>query len=380
MRASILAATLALPAAAQGATASIAPFGQAADGAVRLITLANGHGMIVRFSTRGGAITAIEVPDRKGRIASVVLGRPDFAGWEKAASFNTVVGRYANRIGGGGFTLDGRFYPIAGANAHKVILHGGPNAFASRLWTAETFDRPDAAGAVMTYVSADGENGFPGELTVRMTYTLTETNVLRIDYRATTTRPTVVNLTNRTYFNLGGDESGPVYNQIMQVFAGKLTPTDADQIPTGELAAVNGTPFDFRRPTRIGDRVFSPDPQMMIGQGIDHNFVLDPAPAGALRTAVRLHDPESGRQMEVRTTEPGVQIYSGNHLDGTIVGAHGRTLRQSDGIAFETQHFPDSPNKPAFPPTVLRPGQVFQSTTEYAFSTDAAPFPEGPAR
>ncbi|MFD1611176.1 aldose epimerase family protein [Sphingomonas tabacisoli] len=380
MRTSILAATLAFPAAAHGATASIAPFGEAPDGAVRLITLANGHGMTVRFSTRGGAITAIEVSDRKGRIASVVLGRPDFAGWEKAGSFNTVVGRYANRIGGGGFTLDGRFYPIAGANAHKVILHGGPNAFASRMWTAETFERPDAAGAVMSYVSADGENGFPGALTVRMTYTLTESNVLRIDYRATTTKPTVVNLTNHTYFNLGGDESGPVYNQIMQVFASKVTPTDADQIPTGELLAVDGTPFDFRRPTRIGDRVFSPDPQMMIGQGIDHNFVLDPAPAGALRTAVRLQDPESGRQMEVRTTEPGVQIYSGNRLDGTIVGAHGRTLRQSDGIAFETQHFPDSPNKPAFPTTVLRPGQVFQSTTEYAFSTDATPFPEEPAR
>jgi aldose 1-epimerase len=358
------------------AEASRSPFGTSAAGeTVEIITLKNKGGMIVRFSTRGGAILEIGAPDRKGARNNVVLGHPDFAAWEKAGSFNTVVGRFANRIGGGGFTLDDVFYKLAGANPNNVVLHGGPGGFASRLFMTETFESPTAAGATMTYVSADGENGFPGELTLEMTYTLTEESVLRLDYVATTTKPTVVNLTNHTYFNIGGYDSGPVYDQVMQVFASRLTPTDAHQVPTGEIATVEGTPFDFRKPTRVGERIYSTDPQMLLARGIDHNFVLDRQPGGGLSVAARLTDPKSGRQMEVRTTEPGVQIYTSNFMNGAALGANGRTLRQGDAIAFETQHFPDSPNKPSFPTTVLRPGETFRSTTEYAFSTDATPFP-----
>jgi aldose 1-epimerase len=373
-----------LPAAAllvlAAASASAAPsakteqFGTAADGqVVQLITLHNDHGMTVRFSTRGGTIVAIETPDRAGKIANVVLGRPDFAAWEKSASFNSVIGRYANRIDKGGFTLDGTFYKLEANPATKVVLHGGSQGFGSRLWKAETFEKPDGAGAVLTYVSADGESGFPGEMRVRMTYTLTQNNVFRLDYEATTTKPTVVNLTNHTYFNIGGYDSGPVNEQLLQVFAGNFTPTDERLVPTGEIRSVAGTPLDFRRPTRIGDRLYSTDPQILIARGLDHNFVLDKG-TGPLTTAVRLRDPRSGRQLEVRTTEPGVQVYSANGFNGGMLGAGNRTLRQSDGIAFETEHFPDSPNHPNFPSTVLRPGQTFHSTSEWAFSTDRTPF------
>jgi aldose 1-epimerase len=362
---------------AEAASAQRAPFGIAADGqAVETITLRNDRGMSVRFSTRGGAIIAIEMPDRHGRVTNIVLGKPDFAAWEKAGAFNSVVGRYANRIAGGGFTLDGVFHKIVGASPITgVVIHGGPNGFASKLWRAELFERADTAGATLTYVSADGENGFPGELRVKMAYTLGNDNVLRLEYWATTTKPTVINLTNHSYFNLGGYDSGPIYDEIMQVFASHWTPTDDRQIPTGAIVPVDGTPFDFRKPTRVGDRVYSADPQVLLARGIDHNFVLDKSPGTAVAVAVRLHDPKSGRQMEVRTTEPGVQIYSANNLNGSTAGADGRALRQGDGLAFETEHFPDSPNKPNFPTTVLRPGESFHSITEFAFSTDAQPFP-----
>lgn len=354
--------------------ASSSTFGTGQDGqTVQLITLTNDHGMIVRFSTRGGTIIAIEAPDRNGRTANVVLGRPDFASWDKGSSFNSVVGRYANRIDKGGFTLDGTFYKLQANPATQVAMHGGPNNFGAKLWKAETFRRESAAGAVLTYVSADGENGYPGELRVRMTYTLTEANVFRIDYEATTTKPTIINLTNHTYFNIGGYASGSVNDQILRIFASHVTPTDDRQVPTGEIRSVAETPFDFRMPARIGDRVYSTDSQMVIGKGLDHNFVIDPSTA-AVPLAVRLHDPKSGRQLEVRTTEPGVQVYSGNNLNGGMIGAGNRTLRQGDGIAFETEHFPDSPNHSNFPSTVLRPRQIFRSTTEWAFTTDKTPF------
>lgn len=355
-------------------TATVTTFGTSTDGhMVQLVTLTNDHGMTVRFSTRGGTIVAIEAPDRKGRIANVVLGRPDFAAWDKGSAFNSVVGRYANRIDKGGFTLDGVFYKLQSNPTTQVAMHGGQGNFGSRLWTAEPFRRADAAGAVLSYVSADGENGYPGELRVRMTYTLTQGNVFRIDYAATTTKPTILNLTNHTYFNIGGYDSGPVNDQLLQLFASKITPTDERQVPTGDIISVAGTPFDFRKMTRIGDRIYSADPQMVIGKGLDHNFVIDQSTA-PVPVAVRLYDPKSGRQLEVRTTEPGVQVYTGNNLNGSMVGAGNRTLRQGDGIAFETEHFPDSPNHPNFPSTVLRPGQTFRSTTEWAFSTDRTPF------
>lgn len=366
-------AVIATPAPA-APTATTAPFGQAADGqTVQLITLRNDRGMTVRFSTRGGTFIAIETPDRAGRIENVVLGRPDFAAWEKTGAFNSVVGRFANRIDKGGFTLDGTFYKLAANPTSNVAMHGGPGGFSSKLWRAETFATPDGAGAVLTYVSADGENGYPGEMRVRMTYTLTPANVVRLDYEATTSKPTIVNLTNHSYFTLGGHAAGPVNDQLLQIFAGATTPTDDRQIPTGEIRPVAGTPFDFRRPTRIGDRIYSTDAQMMIGKGLDHNFVIDRGGA-PLALAARLRDPHSGRQLEIRTTEPGVQVYSGNNLNGAMAGADGRTLRQGDGIAFETEHFPDSPNHPNFPSTVLRPGETFRSTTEWAFSTDRTPF------
>lgn len=370
-----LAGVLAAGGAQAAPTASRAVFGTSANGeTVEQITLTNDKGMTVRFLTRGGTITEIRAADRKGQFNNVVLGKADFAAWDRGGAFNSVVGRYANRIAGGGFTLDGTFYKLPANPQTNVAMHGGPKGFGDRLWQAETFQRANVAGATMRYVSADGENGYPGELTVRMTYTLSNDNVLRLEYEATTTKPTVVNLTNHTYFNIGGYDSGTVYDQVMQVFASRWTPTDERQIPTGEIVPVDGTPFDFRKPVAVGTRIYSTHPQMMLARGLDHNFVLDKPAGAALPVAVRLHDPKSGRQMEVRTTEPGVQIYSANGFNGGMPGANGRTLRQGDGLAFETEHYPDSPNKPNFPSTVLRPGQTFHSITEYAFSTDATPF------
>lgn len=358
-------------------TATKAVFGTAADGQqVDLVTLRNDHGMTVSFSSRGGTITELLVPDRKGKVDNVVLGVNAFAAWEKMGGFNAITGRYANRIGSGGFTLDGTFYKLPTPPNSNVTLHGGPNGFSTRLFKTEVFTGAGVAGARMTYVSADGENGFPGELTVAVTYSLTEDNVLRLEYEATTTKPTVVNLTNHAYFTLGGHASGAVYDQLLQVFASRWTPTDASLVPTGEIRSVEGTPFDFREPVRVGDRIYSGDPQMLLGRGLDHNFVLDNGGRSVPGVAVRLRDPKSGRQLEVRTTEPAVQIYSSNQFNGTSLNGDGRPMRQSDALAFETEHFPDSPNKPNFPSTVLRPGQKFHSLTEFAFSTDAKLFPK----
>lgn len=354
-------------------TAETSVFGTAESGeVVEQVTLTNATGMSVRFSARGGTVMAIMVPDRDGRRANVVLGKPDFAAWEKADGYNSVVGRYANRIAGGGFTLDGRFYKLP-SNAAGISSHGGPGGFGSKLWTVAPFTKPGSSGAVLRFTSPDGDNGYPGTLAMTMTYTLTDAGVFRIDYEATTDKPTIINLTNHSYFNLAGADAGPIYGHRMQVLAGRYTPTDARQVPTGEIAPVAGTPFDFTAPASIGAALYSIHPQLLIAKGIDHNFVLD-APAGVLAPAVRLLDPTSGRQLEVRTTEPGIQIYTGNYFNGREAGADGRTIRQSDGIALETQHFPDSPNQPGFPSTVLRPGETFRSTTEFAFSTDAAPF------
>jgi len=299
-----------------------------------------------------------------------------FDAWERMIGFNSIIGRYANRIGGGGFTLDGVFYKLPANPTTQVTLHGGFPGFAGQLFAVDIFEREGAAGATLTYVSPDGDNGFPGEVTLKVTYSITNDNVLRLAYAATTTKPTVVNFTNHAYFTLGGHDSGPVYDQMLQVFASRWTPTDEQQVPTGEIRPVANTPFDFRKPVRIGARIYSSDPQMMLAKGLDHNFVLDGPSGAAPRVAARLADPRSGRQLEVRTSEPGVQIYTANNLLGTIVADDGLTMRQSDAIAFETEHFPDSPNKPGFPSTVLRPGETFRSVTEYAFSTDATPFPE----
>lgn len=366
----LLAMALLLLAASAWAGVTRAPFGVAADGRrVELITLTNARGTVVTVSTRGGAITSVVTPDRDGRRASIVLGRPDFAAWEKAGAFDTIVGRYANRIAGGGFMLDGKFHAMPGANpANGVVLHSGRNGFAQQIWRATVLPHGPAATR-LEYVSPDGENGFPGALTVSVTYTLAENDVLRLDYRATTTKATVVNLTNHSYWNLTGG-TAPIYRERLQVLASGYTPTDARQIPIGAVASVAGTPFDLRLPAMIGDRVAATHPQVVLARGIDHNFVLDRPSPTALTVAVRLYDSDSGRRLEVRTTEPGVQIYTGNYLDGSTEGAAGRMLRQGDGIAFETQHFPDSPNRPDFPSTVLRAGETYRSMTEFAFSTE----------
>ncbi len=358
-------------------SADLALFGTATDGTrVDLVTLRNDSGMIVRVSTRGGTITEISVPDREGAFGNVVLGVTGFEAWERLIGFNAITGRYANRIGNGGFTLDGTFYKLPGNAKTGVTLHGGFPGLASKVFKAEPFAKDGRAGVVLSHVSPDGDNGFPGELTLKVTYSIGADNALRLDYEATTSKPTVLNLTNHAYFTLGTHASGPVYDHVLQVFASQWTPTDENQVPTGEIASVEGTPFDFRKARPMLDAIYSTHPQIVLAKGLDHNFVLDGASGAAPRVAVRLTDPKSGRQLEVRTTEPAVQLYSTNGIGGTIDAGDGRTIRQSDALAIETEHFPDSPNKPDFPSTVLRPGETYRSTTEFAFSTDRTPFPQ----
>jgi aldose 1-epimerase len=359
---------------AQAALAIRAPFGTSKTGeTVEQITLRNNNGMIVRISTRGASLMEVSAPDRNGALNNVVVSLQNFEAWENAGTFNAVIGRYANRIDKGGFTLDGTTYKLAGANASGVVSHGGPGAFQTRIWKAETASAERAASATLSLTSADGDNGFPGQLEVKVTYTLDNRNVLRIDYEATTSKPTVVNLTNHAFFNIGGFDSGPVYDQRLQVMASRYLPADARLVPTGEIAPVDGTPFDFRQPSRLGDRIYATHQQIQYGRGIDHNLVLDKPAGEAFPVAARIYDPKSGRQMEVRTTEPGVQIFTANNWNGTLIGQGGRNLRISDGITFETQHYPDSPNRPNFPSTELRPGQTFRSATEFAFGADNKP-------
>ncbi len=345
-------------------------FGRTADGrAVEEYRLRNVAGVEVRFITFGGIITSVRAPDRQGRFANVALGFESLAEYEgEHPYFGAITGRYANRIGGGGFSLDGVAYQLF-KNDGGNSLHGGKFGFDKRIWAANEVD-----GAVeLTYRSPDGEEGYPGNLDVTVRYSLDEDNGLRIDYVAETDAPTVVNLTNHSYFNLQGEGEGTIYDHVLTLNADQFTPTDAGQIPTGEIAPVDGTPFDFRRAKTIGSGQRSADAQIVAAKGYDHNFVLnrDGLAEGELGLAARVYEPRSGRVMEVWTTEPGLQFYAGNFLDATLVGASGRLYRQSDGFALETQHFPDSPNKPGFPSTVLRPGERFESTTVYRFSTDA---------
>jgi aldose 1-epimerase len=347
------------------------PFGALADGTVvHRYTLDNGQGLVVRVLTYGGILQTIEVPDRDGRPANVALG---FAGLDSYLRDNTpyfgaLIGRYANRIAGGRFTLDGRAYDLP-VNNPPNSLHGGTEGFDKRVWAATGATGQDPTGLELAYTSPDGEMGYPGTLSVRARYRLGPDNELRIDYRATADAPTHVNLTNHSYFNLAGEAAGTIEGHRLQLHAGHYTPTDATNIPTGEIAPVAGTPFDFTSPHPVGERIDAADQQLEYGLGYDHNFVLDPSPAGqALRPAARVADPASGRALEVLTTEPGVQFYSGNQLDGTLVGSGGSVYGPRSGLALETQHFPDTPNQPGFPSTVLRPGQVYRSATVYRFS------------
>ncbi len=353
------------PTQAQATTVCAAPYGVTATGQpVEIYTLHNRHGLTVTVLTYGGVIERIVAPDRRGRLTDVVLTLPDLAAYEAHPNFSSLLGRVANRISGGGFTLDGARYDLP-SRADGVSSHGGVGGFGSKVWAARPFRHGQRAGVVFTYESADGENGYPGALTATVTFSLTDDNVLRLDYRAVTTRPTVVNLSHHAYFNLAGE--GAVDDERLAVFADHFTPITALKLPTGEVAPVRGV-FDLRTPARLGDRLAMSDPQLALAKGFDHNFVLTKTHPGALTLAARLADPASGRLLEVFTTQPGLQVYTANLFDGSIMDAAGRPIRAHAGVALETQHFPDSPNQPGFPSVVLRPGQVFTATTEYRFS------------
>ena len=337
-------------------------------------SLDNGRGLRLSAINLGGIVTALQCPDREGRAGNVVLGFASLADYlDRNPNFGILVGRYANRIAEGRFALDGRTHQLP-QNDGSNTLHGGPMGFGKRWWAIEP--RPtDADGSValaLSLDSADGDQGFPGRLQVTVRYTLTADGAWRVDYRATTDRATVINLSQHSYFNLAG--SGSALDHELTLHASRYTTVDERLIPTG-IAEVADTPFDFRRPIRIGARIRDNSPQLLLARGYDHNWILDAPPArarDALHRAARLVDPRSGRVLEIETSEPGVQFYSGNFLDGRLLGCGGQAYRQGDGICLETQHFPDSPNRPEFPSTVLRPGETFTSSTLYRFSTATA--------
>jgi aldose 1-epimerase len=342
-----------------------APFGRMPDGgAVEMLTLTNANGVEVRAISYGAIITSLKVPDRAGQLADVVLGFDSLEGYLKGHPyFGCVVGRYGNRIAKGQFTLDGRTYKLATNNGPNH-LHGGNVGFDKVVWHAEPVKGQNAVA--FTRTSPDGEEGYPGTLKVRVTYTLTDKNELLVDYHATTDKATPVNLTQHSYFNLAGHDAGDILGHVMMINADRYTPVDDTLIPTGERASIAGTPFDFRKPTPIGARIDGKHPQLINGKGYDHNFVLNRTGAGP-QLAARVVEPKTGRTLEVATLEPGVQFYTGNFLDGTITGKGGHVYKHRNGFCLETQHFPDSPNKPDFPSTILKPGQEYKTRTVFTF-------------
>lgn len=343
----------------------VEPFGKTQDGQqVEIVTLANGKGLTARITNYGGIITAFEAPDRNGTPGDVVLGFDNLDGYLKTHPyFGAIIGRYGNRIGGAKFTLDGKEYKLAKNNGENT-LHGGVRGFDKVVWKIEKAEAKGSRAVLkLSYVSKDGEEGYPGNLKCVMTYSLTADNKLEMRYEATTDKPTVVNLTNHAYWNLAGQGSGDVLSHEMMINADKVTAVDKGLIPTGELKDVKGTPLDFTKPMTIGARISEVD----IG-GYDHNYVLK-GKSGQMKPAAKVYEPTSGRVMEIETTEPGVQFYSSNWLDGSLKGKQGKVYNKYGAFCLETQHYPDSPNKPNFPSTVLRPGEKYETVTVHTFST-----------
>jgi aldose 1-epimerase len=349
------------------ASISRAPFGNLPDGSrVEAFTLTNANGVELRAVSYGAIIVSLRVPDRAGRMDDVVLGYDSLEGYLRVSPyFGAIVGRYGNRIAGGRFALDGKTYRLATNNGPNH-LHGGIRGFDKVVWRAEPFQHDSGVGVVFSHVSPDGDEGYPGTLAARVTYTLTDRDELIVDYHATTDQPTPVNLTQHAYFNLAGDGRGDILDHELWINADSLTPVDSTLIPTGVIAPVDGTPFDFRTPTAIGARIGADDQQVRFGGGYDHNFVLRDEDAG-LNHAARVVEPSTGRTLDLFTTEPGVQFYSGNFLDGSITGKGGHVYHHRYGFCLETQHFPDSPNRPQFSSTILRPGQEYRSRTVFVF-------------
>ena len=355
---------------AKGAEAKLKKesFGKLPDGTpVDVYTLTNKNGVEAKITNYGATLTSIKAPDRTGKMDDVVLGYDSIDGYlAKNPHLGAIAGRYANRIANGEFKLDGKTYTLAKNNGPNH-LHGGPNGFYKQIWTASDASGKDGQAVSFKYLSKDGEENYPGNLTAIVTYTLTDKNELKIDYQATTDKDTVLNLTNHAYFNLAGAGSGDVLGHELKINSKETTVVDKTLIPTGKMAPVAGTPFDFSKLTAIGARINDKNEQLEIGQGYDHNFVL--ATGGSLAAqAVEVYEPTTGRVMEVFTDQPGVQLYTANHLDGTIVGKAGKTYNKRGGFCLETQHYPDSPNKPNFPTTTLKPGEKFHSTTIFKFS------------
>jgi len=354
---------------ASGQTVKKDNFGKTNNGLiVDIYTLTNKNGLEAKITNFGGIITSLKVPDRQGKIEDVVLGFDNLDGYLKGHPyFGALIGRYGNRIAKGRFTLNGVEYKLA-VNNGENHLHGGIKGFDKVVWNAKPLKVQNGAALQLTYLSKDGEEGYPGNLSVKVIYTLTNTNDLKIEYWATTDKDTVVNLTSHSYFNFAGQGNGDILNHQLLINARRFTPTDAGSIPTGELKNVKGTAFDFTSSFLIGARINDDDQQLKFGKGYDHNFVLN-GRIGTLRQAAVVYEPNSGRLMEIWTTEPGIQFYSGNFLDGTLTGKEGKVYQQRYGFCLETQHFPDSPNKPAFPTTVLRKGARYHTITIHKFKT-----------